>query len=306
MKNLLGWIALAALFAPVALSMASPPVTAPPGLAFTTETLIEVDGTVSESEQYSWQYSEGKGNFGAATGGTDAEGHSIIISPGVQAAAAINYRHDYSAINGQTSLYRKLTLDPNQAPNLSALTIINFDGDPFAGSSMASHKEEVGLAMISAGAQGAAGNIGSSLLSLCPWATIDSGINSGYPASSARIAAGSSFKVTNIQGFVSESTVISTEAPLFQYSVITLSGEGFIDSWSVVELWEGTGRWGSHDTGIHEVGRVPTGTYALDKPPGVASRTSYSENASADGAWTFRKSMSYRGISKYDPIYFVP
>jgi hypothetical protein len=292
MKNLLGWIALAALFAPVAPSMASPPVTAPPGLAFTTETLIECDGTVSESESYTWQYTEGKGNFEAVTGGTDSEGHSIIISPGFQEAAAITYQQDYSAINGETILYRKLAVDPNQAPNLSSRTIINFLGDPFAGSSMATYNEQVGLTVISAGADGTARTLGSGLLSLCPWATIDSGVNSGYPATSMSIAAGSSFKVTNIRGFVSESTVVSTEAPL---------NAGF-----VVELWEGTGRWGSHDTGIHEVGQVPTGTYAIDEPPGFASRTSYSEKASADGAWTFRKSMSYRSNLKYNPIYFVP
>jgi len=314
-----GWPAWAIAVAFVALasqSMASPPVDPvtpqKEALPFTTETLIECDGSVSVSENYNWTYYEGQGNFSASTSGTDAAGHPIIITPGFQEAASIFYQQDFTAINGRTTLLKSLTLDPNKAPNLYVNMVINFEGDPFAGSSVAIHNEKVGLAVISVGADDTASNAGSpgsGLLSLCPWAAQSGGGSSGggYPATREGITAESSFKVTNIHGFSSESIVISTDAPFLKYSVDTLSGEGFISAGFVVELWEGVTRWGSHDTGIHNAGQVPTGTYAIDCPPPGASRTSYSEQATADGVWKFRKIMSYQStIPKTNPINQVP
>jgi hypothetical protein len=309
-----GWPVWASAIAFVALTaqcMASPPVTLPKGpiLPFTTETLIECDGTVRVSENYYWAYYEGQGNLSASTSGADAEGHPIIITPGFQETAAISYEQDFTAINGRTTLYKSLALDPNKAPNLYANMIINFEGDTATGSAVAIHNEKVGLTVISVGADHTAGNPGSGLLSLCPWAAAQGGGSSGggYPAHREGIAAESSFKVTNIQGFSSESIVISTDDPFFKYSVDTLSGEGFISAGFVVELWEGVTKWGSHDIGIHNAGQVPTGTYAIDCPPSVASRTSYSEQATADGVWKFRKIMSYQStIPKTNLIYQVP
>jgi len=308
-----GWPAWAIAVAFVALasqSMAVTPVTPQKEpLPFTTETLIECDGTVRVSENYNWTYYEGQGNLLASTSGTDVAGHPIIITPGFQKAAAIFYEQDFAGINGRTTLFKSLTLDPNKAPNLYVDMIINFEGDPFAGSSVAINNEKVGLAVISAGSDDTvAGNPGSGLLSLCPWAAQGGGSSGGgYPATSRSIAAESSFKVTNIHGFSSESIVIRTDAPFFKYSVDTLSGKGFISAGFVVELWEGVTKWGSHDTGIHNAGQVPTGTYAIDCPPPGASRTSYSEQATADGVWKFRKSMLYQStIPKTNLINQVP
>lgn len=312
MKRLLAWAAALALIALGAQSMASPPVTPPAGsIGFVTETFIETDGAVRQSERYYWEYhEEGEGNFQAVTQGTDSCGHPIIIRPGFQEAAAISYNQQFSAINGSTSFYRSFALDPNQAPNLHVRTDIGFQGDPSTGSALATYDEEVGLAVVSAGADNTLGNRGSGLLSLCPWAAQGGGSSGGgYPATSESIAAGSSFKVTNIVGFTSEATVISTDAPFFKYSVDTLSGggKGIISAWFAVELVEGTTQWGSHDIGIHMNPVKQTGKYAIDDPPAVLSRTSYSENASAAGVWAFRKIMSYQStISKTDPIFLVP
>jgi len=312
MRRLPAWAAVIAVFALAAQSMASPPVTPPAGsIGFVTETVIETDGAVRQSERYYWEYhEEGEGNFQAVTQGTDACGHPIIITPGFQEGAAISYEQNFTAINGSTRFYRSFALDPNQAPNLHVRTDIGFQGDPFTGSGLATYDEAVGLTVISAGADDTLGNRGSGLLSLCPWAGQGGGSSGGgYPATSEGIAAGSSFKVTNIVGFTSEATVISTDAPFLKYSVDTLSGggKGFISAWFAVELLEGTTKWGSHDTGIHNNPVKPTGIYAIDDPPAVLSRTSYSENASADGVWSFRKTMSYQStISKTSPIFLVP
>lgn len=312
MKRLPAWAAVIALVALGGQSMASPPVTPPAGsIGFVTETFIESDGPVRQSENFYWEYYEqGEGNFLAVTQGTDACGHPIIITPGFQEAAAIFYKQNFTAINGSTTFYRSFAHDPNQAPNLHVRTDIGFQGDPFTGSARAAYDEEVGLTVISAGADDTLGNRGSGLLSLCPWAAQGGGSSGGgYPATSAGIAAGSSFKVTNIVGFTSEATVISTDAPFFKYSVDTLSGggKGIISAWFAVDIMEGTTKWGSHDIAIHQNPVKPTGIYAIDDPPAVLSRTSYSENASADGVWTFRKTMSYQStISKTNPIFLVP
>jgi len=304
-------LALLAFFALAAQSKASPPVTPPEGsLGFVTMLFIEVEGSVNIKENYYWAYEEGQGNFQAITSGTDAQGHPIIITPGFQEAAVIFWEQEYTARNGRTSFSRIFAVDPERAPTLNVRTDLGFKGDPFAGSSLATYREEVGLSVISVGGDDFLGNAGSGVLSLCPWATRGNReIGGGYPAATAIIGAGSSFRVERIAGFGAEATVISTDVPFLQYSVGTPSGggEGFIDAWFAVDLWEANSQWGSHDIGIHNLVPNPTGTYAINDPPPLASRTSYSENASAAGVWSFAKKVSYQSVLlKSNPFFLVP
>jgi hypothetical protein len=93
--------------------------------------------------------------------------------------------------------------------------------------------------------------------------------------------------------FASNSAVNSTDNPALSYEVVA-TGEGTIAAGFVVELWEGAAGdvWGSIPTGS-----APCDTcYVFEPTPLLASRTSYSEHASADGVWSFTKKVSYESV----------
>ena len=296
-----------ALFWLATQALASPPVEQPPeGFAISSKTAILCDGTVTETEEFHWAYFEGTGNLKAVTDGSDAAGHPIIAAPGFQEGAEIVYEQDFRAVDGTplrlrsvpgyyTLFAKDFRATSHSIPNLAVRQTIGYNADP-AGNGFATHTEKVGLSVVSSGGGGAV-SIADGLLSLCPWgASGPGGETAGYPATNEGIAAGSSFTVTNIQGFTSETEVTSTEVPSLTYAVEARSGHGVIRAGFVVELWEGATRWGSHDTGIHDPAEYPTGTYAIDDPPAVQSRTSYAEHATAQGVWTLIKKVMYQSV----------
>ena len=291
-------------------SIANAQVTSPKGTpGFISETFIRVDGSVSQSEKYYWSFSEGEGNFSAVTSGTDDQGHAIIVTPGFQEGAEISYEQEYSATAGDTYFFKRLTFDRYQVPNLHVNTSVSFQGDPAIGSSLATYNERVGLAVISSGGDNTtAGSGWGGLLSLCPWASSsDAASGGGYPATSEIISAGSSFTVTNIHGFFSESAVVATGAPFLGYSVEALQGQGSIGVEFSAEAWKGTAGWGTHDIGICNCGPYPTGIYAINDPPQEAGRMSYSNNATADGVWTLTKNNWYQSsLLIINPLNLVP
>jgi hypothetical protein len=283
------------------------PASAKDAPLFMTETFIRCDGSVEQSEDYYWFYPEGEGNFSAVTSGTDDQGHAIIVTPGYQKASAISYEQQYSADNGNTYFWKTFVHDPERVPNLEVKTSVSFQGDLAAGSSRAGYEETLGLAVISTGGPGSVSG-GTTLLSLCPWASA-SRTESGavLPATSLSISAGSSFVVSDIQGFFSEGTMIHTDAPYLGYSVETLPGRGSIGAWFTADFSAATGPWGTHDIGICSCGPYPTGILAIDDPPPQAGRMSYSSEATAEGVWTFTKNTSYQGSGmKPIPIFQVP
>jgi len=289
-------------------SIAGAQVTSPKNPpAFMSEIFILCDGSVSQGEEYYWFDTQGEGNFSAVTSGTDAEGHAIIVTPGFQKGAAITYEQEYSAKNGSTYFYKTLVFDRREDPNLHVKVSASFQGDPIAGSSLATYNETLGLAVISVGADNITGSRGGGFLSLCPWASSPGpGSGGGYPARTEIIAAGSSFTVTDIQGFFSESRVTAWDASYLGYSVETLPGLGSISAGFSADVWETTTHWGSHDIGIHENPVTTTGIFAINDPPQLASRMSYSTQATADGLWTFVMKMSYQSPLKPNPLNQVP
>lgn len=310
MKNTAAWWAMGvALVAIAAHFIASPSVALAKGEpGFITETFIQCYGSVDQSEEYYWSYTGGEGNFSAVTSGTDDQGHAIIVTPGFQEEVTLVYEQDYSARNGSTYFWKTLALDPNQMPNLHVRTSVSFQGDPAASSSLAGYNERVGLAVMSTGGDNTASSQGSSLLTLCPWASssnTESG--GGYPATSEILAAGSSFVVTDILGFFSEATAISAGRTFFGYSVETLPGRGSIRVGFSAEVWEATGKWGTHDIGIHENPATTTGIFAINDPPQRASHASYSDQATADGVWTLTKKAWYQNsLPKTNLLIEVP
>jgi hypothetical protein len=165
--------------------------------------------------------------------------------------------------------------------------------DNLGGSGNATHLEKVGLSVVSAGSAGGETlNPAANLLSLCPWATSTPGTTAGYPPTNEGIAAASEFNVKNIV-FASNSSVNSVNNPALSYEVVA-TGEGTIAAGFVVELWEGPEKsvWGSHQVNT----LTCSNCYVIDAPPPVASRTSYSEHATADGVWSFTKKVSYESV----------
>lgn len=183
-------------------AMASPPVTPPPeGFIIKSETSIQADGDVTESERYNWTYFEGVGNVGAETLFMQCQGDPqclqeyydfwvfllelpwnpdpedivdrFIQKHGFQEGAEIAYQQDFGAIDGTTNFTKKFkaishtsSTDPD---NLTVDKDITYDN--LGGTGFATHEEKVGLSVVSQG--GEFDNVASAaagLLTLCPWA----------------------------------------------------------------------------------------------------------------------------------------
>jgi hypothetical protein len=298
MKKLLVLSIVVAFAVLGAQAFASPPV-APPVEGFIIDSFTEIkcDGDVTESEIYNWQYFEGVGNIKAVTGTcpTCPAITNAILTLGFQEGAEIAYQQDFAAIDGTTNFtktFKAVSHTTSSVPdNLTVDKSITYDN--LGGTGNATHLEKVGLSVVSVGyAGGATTNPADNLLSLCPWATSTPGTDAGYPPTNEGIAAASEFNVKNIV-FASNSAVNSTTNPALSYEVVA-TGEGTIAAGFVVELWEGAkgAVWGSH---LVDSTNCPS-CYVIDPTPLLASRTSYSEHASADGVWSFTKKVSYESV----------
>jgi hypothetical protein len=246
-----------------------------------------------------------------------------IQEQGFQQGAEIAYQQDYLGIDGNTVFIKNFKADSHNAPNLTVDKQIAFEASA-GGKGYATHLEKVGLSVVSQGGKlDLVGGSGAGLLTLCPWAgsgnraTTRATTNNGcgglpesgcgtpsrqgcdYPATNEGIAAGSSFKVTNITGFTSITSVTSTDVPALAYAVRAPSGRGHIEAGFVVELFEGAGCWGQRDLFCYicsDCEPAPTGRMIQDPVPPVASRVQYAEHATADGVWSFTKQVSYRSV----------
>lgn len=248
----------------------------------------------------------------------------FIRKQGFQQGAEIAYQQNFRALDGTTTFIKKFVAvsetDATHTDNLAVDKSIDFAGhNP---TSYATHEERVGLSVVSQGGELTATSLTGGLLTLCPWvssnrATTNNGCGEcgclpengcgipsprqgcDYPATNEGIAAGSSFKVTNLVGFTSKSRVNSVNNPALSYEVSALNGKGQIAAGFGVELWEGAGCWGQRDVFCYMgcCGGFDSDTEIVRDPvPPVASRTSYKEYASADGVWSFTKQVSYRSV----------
>jgi hypothetical protein len=287
-------------------AFASPPVKPPvEGFIIDSFTEIKCDGDVTESESYDWTYFEGVGVIGAVLVGTGDACYTCapnaIKTEGFQEGAQIAYQQDFKAIDGTTNFtktFKAVSHTSSSVPNnLTVDKDITYDN--LGGTGNATHLEKVGLSVVSAGSAGGETlNPAANLLSLCPWATSTPGTTAGYPPTNEGIAAASEFNVKNIV-FASNSSVNSTNNPALSYEVVA-TGEGTIAAGFVVELWEGPEKsvWGQHNATANFGGTITQcpNCKIPDAVPLVASRTSYSEHASADGIWSFTKKVAYESV----------
>jgi hypothetical protein len=244
-------------------------------------------------------------------------GQYIVNERGFSEGAEIAYTQSFKAIDGVTDFYKTFQAysHPDAAAGQENLMVhkeITYTAtDPAKG--YAEHTEKVGLSVVSMGKAAGNGieNPAEGLLSLCPWAASSGGsADGGYPATNEGIAAGSHFKVTAIQGFTSDSLVNSTALPMLSYNVTAMSGTGLIEAGFVVDLWEAPKGFVWEPAVANEncidcdcCGCNPRtqdgGPWILPQaygPPPLASRTSYKEYASADGTWSFTKSVKYQSV----------
>jgi len=251
-----------------ATAVASPPVPPPPeGFNITTETRINCIGDVVERQNFDWRYFSGTGAIGA-TGGANG-----IWDDGWQDGAELRYTQDFRAFGGETNFVKDFSATTDSEPNLDVFKLIGYTADADSNASLAIHEERVGLAVVSAG-----GDLGpnlSGLLSLCPWVVT----GGQYPPTNEGIAAGSTFRVTELENFTTRSLVTSTDIPRLQYEVDAPYGVGTIEASFIVELWEG---------------REGVGVWQGGAAPDLQSRTTYTEYARADGVWNFYKSVEYQ------------
>ena len=284
---------------------ASPPVPPPvEGFIIQTTTDIIVDGSMTEKQRYDWTYFDGWGTGpffpnqpGLLPCITCAEaGH--YNTQGFSSGAQIAYQQDFSALDGITTFKKDFWASSkanSDGDNLTVDKLIIYDKNA-GGSGVATHKEKLGLSVISAGSNGSNGSTPETegILSLCPWATSTNtpGTTPPYPPTNEGIAAGSTFTVSNIN-FQSTSAVSSTQLPQLKYSVVA-DGTGAIAAGFVVELFEGP-----KDTvwAMNKETTATTTCYTKPAcPPPLASRTSYAEHASADGVWSFKKAVQYKSL----------
>jgi len=317
MKKLFLLLMVVAVVLVGAQAFASPPI-APPveGFVITSSTTIVADGTVTENERYNWTYFEGwgQGPFFPAGYiprgcGTGAGCVGVYSELGFTEGAEIAYQQSYVGVKGHTEFVKTFAAYSNPDPaqlqnNLKVHKEIDYLAADLA-VGRATHSEKVGLSVVSMGATSSSGsNPAQGLLSLCPWSASTPGVDGGaYPPTNEGIAAGSSFKVSRIQGFVSDSEVNSVALPMLKYDIVTESGAGFIDAGFVVELFEGPKgtTWAPQVASVtcHTCDPTPcdprggTICYENQVAPPLASRTSYKEYASADGTWVFQKHVKY-------------
>lgn len=248
-------------------------------------------------------------------------GDAILIQDlGFQEGAQIAYQQDFTATKGSTFFKKNFKAvshtNTTDKDNLVVDKTINYDdeGDGVAGDGTATHLEKVAMNVVSVGSKG--GDIvaqATSLLQLCPWATGNNGGTPGYPPTNEGIAAASEFNVTKIN-FKSSTKVNTVNNPALAYNV-TANGEGNIKAGFAVDLWEGREGdvWSTYQPHqpwfnlIQNVANLHGTNWGLtaplnlhddpvwvqEKEPFLASRTTYTEHASATGVWKFTKNVSY-------------
>jgi hypothetical protein len=300
----------------------------------------DADGrnSVTESESFNWTYFEGWGEGVFYPNGyspsqcccgtgpcADFYDGYIVSELGFREGAEVAYEQTFEAKDGHTEFEKTFDALSDPEPGENNLVVnkkIDFEAlDPTTG--YAKHEERVGLSVISMGAPDSSGAPASGLLTLCPWAANGNGTTGGgYPPVNVGVAAGSSFNVTKIVGFESNSVVNSSINPALSYDVFG-EGEGTISAGFVVDLWEGPAGyvWGPYlaedycmncmacpclPQSTHRVDNED-GTYRIEpndcyilpqvygEPP-LAKRLNYAEHASAEGVWTFTKQVSFESV----------
>ena len=238
-------------------------------------------------------------------------GRDTVLGAG-DTAGELRYEEEFNAIGGQTAYNKQFDTDTAGTPeDLDVDKTFTFVAvDP---NGNLSFTEDVGMTIVSNGfniadATGVTDVIGG----LCPWVQ-DPGPNiTDIPATNEAIAMGSEIQSASaVQANTGANVGMSEQgsSPAMTY-FISGQGEGFIEAHMAAQIQEGFGPagWGADGeprfvgdlTGLTR--RQIRDAYAdpdnwvVDasvRAPGLALFEQYTESSSADGQWTFSKSMAY-------------
>jgi hypothetical protein len=237
-------------------------------------------------------------------------GRDPVLGAG-DTAGELRYEEEFNAIGGQTAYNKQFDTDTAGTPeDIDVDKTFTFVAvDPNGNLSFA---EDVGMTIVSNGFDIAdAGPPTTDVIGgLCPWVQ-DPGENiTDIPATNESVAMGSQIlSAKAVQANTGTNAGLSSEAPNMTYFVQG-QGEGFIEAHMAAQIQEGFEQVGWAPTGnpvfvadldglnLNQIRRAigDPGEYFVAgqvTAPGLALFEQYEESSSADGQWTFSKSMAY-------------
>ncbi|MFZ2071041.1 MAG: hypothetical protein WAV32_05515 [Halobacteriota archaeon] len=273
-QKIVGIVTIAMLFtvALPAVVMASPPVPSPNSTAgITSTTDIVCYGTVRETVSYHSTWSTEDLN----TGLMDEE-----------RVGDIQYDSSLSAVKGDIEYSKSFSTNGANAPNLVVERKIGFVADNTSTISGLDATENVGMSIIS---EGDSNQAGQGAGALCVWAQ-----DACIPPSCTDVAAGSQLSGIKVVSAETKATVSATESPRLDYT-IDAHGVNGVGTYTVSdgrETWLAEGDIAAGMKVSTSEGR--TCTHGTLGPYPKAGTLSYSDVTTANGRWTFQKSMSYQ------------
>jgi hypothetical protein len=313
-------IALALVFFIALPVNASPPVPPPVETSrIHTVTDIQCNGTVLESESYTRQWigatdgDAGSQNVGHAVEAPASDvggpGRAPVLGAG-DTAGEIRYEGEFNAIGGQTSYHKVFDTDTGGTPDdLDVDKTFTFVATGPNGN--LSFNENVGMTIVSngfniAGATGVTDVIGG----LCPWVQNPGGSITAIPATNESVAMGSQIlNGSAVQANTATNVGMSVQAPSMTYAIFA-QGEGYIEAHMAAQIQEGftpvgwaangdpvfTANTAGSTVAEIEAAQLVATNFRIGAQvvaPGLALFEQYEESSSANGQWTFSKSMAY-------------
>jgi hypothetical protein len=227
-------------------------------------------------------------------------------------AGELRYEEEFNAIGGQTAYNKLFDTDTAGTPEDLDVdkTFTYVAVDP---NGNLSFTEDVGMTIVSNGfniadATGVTDVIGG----LCPWVQDPGGTITTIPATNESVAMGSEIQSASAVQANTGTNVAMTEegtSPAMTY-FIAGQGQGFIEAHMAAQIQEGFGPvgWGANgeptfvgdlanltEDEIEDAFADPANWQvpASVRAPGLALFEQYEESSSANGQWTFSKSMAY-------------
>jgi hypothetical protein len=227
-------------------------------------------------------------------------------------AGELRYEEEFNAIGGQTTYNKLFDTDTAGTPeDLDVDKTFTFVATNPNGN--LSFNEDVGMTIVSNGfsianATGVTDVIGG----LCPWVQDPGGSIDTIPATNESVAMGSQIlSASAVQANTATNVGMSLagQGPTETYAIFA-QGEGYIEAHMAAQIQEGFAPVGWAPNGLPVFTAVRAGSTeaqiaaamliatnfrvgAQVVAPGLALFEQYQESSSADGQWTFSKSMAY-------------
>ena len=236
-------------------------------------------------------------------------GRDPVLGAG-DTAGELRYEEEFNAIGGQTTYVKLFDTDTGGTPeDIDVDKTFTFVATEPNGN--LSFNENIGMTIVSNGfdiseATGVTDVIGG----LCPWVQDPGGNITEIPATNESVAMGSEIlSAVAVQANSATNAGLSVQAPAMTYA-ISAQGEGFIEAHMAAQIQEGFGKVGWTPSGDPvfsanvagstqreiDAAKLIATNYKLGSvvvAPGLALFEQYEESSSADGQWTFSKSMAY-------------